>query len=598
MSFLGEIKRRKVFQVAAVYLVVAWLIMQVVDVVAEPLLLPEWFARVVILLLAIGFPIALVLSWAFDLTSGGIERTASAAPERDASKTLASTTGQAINLAVIGALAVVLIGVSLFVLLRGEPSATAISVDTQSQPPPVTVESPNVLPNSIAVLPFENLSPDPDNAYFAAGIHEAILNELAKIRAMNVIARTSMLAYADGTRTIPEIARELNVETVMEGSVQYAGNRVRITTQLIDPTTNAHIWSEDYDRDLEDIFAIQSDVAMNVANALEAEFSLQEQARIEEAPTHSTEAYGLYLRALASSGPQQEWRELFDQAIELDPNFALAYAEKAYRYAASLVLDIRLSDVIRESAERALELDDELGRAYAALALLHQAHARWDQAREMSELAVQFSPNDPAVFESFGILARYLGDYQRSIELGQRAVELDPNRSLSNYQLGITYRYAKEYDAAYEAFSTSARLSPATFNRHMQLGFTEIMRGNDDTAFEHLQIAEELSQSFSIVNYRFAQFALGYSYLDRPDHAQRLFDRISDSDPLSPVSASVWAMAYIAIQDYDEALTWLELAVENQADNTPALGELRANSYQDSVLDEPRFRALRDRIGT
>jgi TolB-like protein/Flp pilus assembly protein TadD len=545
-------------------------LIQVADVVLPNLGAPAWLIQALIYASAVGFPVALILAWFYELTPEGIKTTADA----DAVDAVRFS-GRKIDFAIIGLL-VLAVGV---LLVRS----------------PLEEQAP-ALPNSVAVLPFDNLSPDPENEFFAAGIHDTILNELAKIADMNVIARTSVLRYADGQTSISEIAAELNVETVMEGTVQYADDQVRITAQLIDPETGAHLWSDNYDREFEDIFAIQSDVAINVANALEAEFSLREQASIGSRPTESLEAYVFYLRALASDRAQ--WRGLIDRAIELDSEFALAHARKAYGVAISLVLDSRRSPIIVESAQRALELDPELGLAHAAFALLHQAHARWDEAREASELALEFSPNDPAVLYSYGVLERYLGDYERSIELGRRAVDLNPNSSLYHYQLGISYRYAEEYEAAYEAFRIAAELAPRTFSRHMQLGFAEIMRGNDDAALSNLQRAEELSQQAGTPSYRLAQFAFGYRYLDQPEDAQRFFDQISETDPSNPVPESVWAMAYIAIRDYDTAHEWLEMAVDDQANNAAALGELRSNSFQDRALDESRFRELRDKIGT
>ncbi len=185
-----------------------------------------------------------------------------------------------------------------------------------------------VLPNSVAVLPLENLSPNPDDAYFAAGLHEAILSQLSKLSALNVIARTSVAQYANSDKSIVQIAEELNVETVMEGSVRYADNRVLVTAQLIDPETNVHLWSDSYNRDFADVFAIQADIAVNIANALEAEFSLAEQQSIERLPTASTAAYARYLRSIATLVlPNVQY---LDEAIALDPDFGLAYATKAY----------------------------------------------------------------------------------------------------------------------------------------------------------------------------------------------------------------------------------------------------------------------------
>lgn len=247
MSFLGEIKKRKVVQAALVYAVAAWLLIQVAATIEEPLRLPPWFDTAVIVVVIIGFPLALILSWAFDVTSSGIVRT------KDAQKSQA---------------------------LQKERAAEA-----------------RVLPNSVAVLPLTNLSTNPDDAYFAAGIHEEILNHLAKIKEMSVIARTSVMQYADAARPITEIARELSVSAVMEGSVRYAGDQVRVTAQLIDGATGTHLWTETYDRDLADIFAIQSDIAKHIARALNLHLYPEDTASLEEHPIDDLRAYECYLRA-------------------------------------------------------------------------------------------------------------------------------------------------------------------------------------------------------------------------------------------------------------------------------------------------------------
>ena len=257
-----------------------------------------------------------------------------------------------------------------------------------------------VLPNSVAVLPFENLSPDPNHAYFAAGIHEEILNHLVKLSALNVIAPTSMRQYANTEKSIPEIADELNVETVMGGSVRYAGGQIRITTQLNDGTTGAHLWSETYTRKFDDIFAIESDIAMNVANALEAEFSPEEQASIEKIPTQSPAAYGFYLRAQVADGTTFDF--LIDRAIAIDPDFARAYAAKAYRKTFDLIGaggagpdEAQESErIIRSNAQKALDLDPTLGTAQASLAVPLYVNWRGVEAERAFQKAVASSPND------------------------------------------------------------------------------------------------------------------------------------------------------------------------------------------------------------
>lgn len=238
MSFLGELKRRKVLQVAVIYGVTAWVIVQVVATVEDPLNRPDWFDTAVIVMLAAGFPIGMFLSWSFDFTAHGVVKETVDPPD-DAAAGAES----------------------------GQETAT------------------KRLPNSIAVLPFENLSPNADDACFAAGMHEQLLNELAKIRGINVIARTSVLRYGNDPQPIPHIAEALNVGTVMEGSVRYAGDKVRVTAQLIDGTSRAHLWTEAYDGDLSDIFKIQTDIATTIAKALHAELLPEFRAELDKPPT-------------------------------------------------------------------------------------------------------------------------------------------------------------------------------------------------------------------------------------------------------------------------------------------------------------------------
>ena len=273
MSLLSEIKRRKVFQVAAAYAIVGWLLIQVVVSIEGPLGLPDWMDTFVIVLVIVGFPLALILSWVFDLTRAGIVRTrALAEPAADSAPVAAAAP-----------------------IAHAAPIAPAAAAVTAA-----AASTRRILANSVAVLPFENLSPNADDAYFAAGIHEEVLNYLAKIRDLNVIARTSVRQYAGSDKPISQIARELGVGAVLEGSVRYAGQRVRIAAQLIEAETEKHLWSEIYERDLLDVFAIQADVAIKIAEALQAKLSDADEASLESLPkTHSTEAHSLYLAAQA-----------------------------------------------------------------------------------------------------------------------------------------------------------------------------------------------------------------------------------------------------------------------------------------------------------
>ena len=350
------------------------------------------------------------------------------------------------------------------------------------------------------MLPFENLSPDPDNAYFAAGIHESIISKLAGLRSLNVIARTSVMQYAESAPPIPEIARDLRVETVLEGSVRYAADKVLVTAQLIDGVTGFHLWAAEYPGDLSDVFAIQADIAMNIANALEAEFSLAEQEIIEQVPTEFTAAYAYYLRAMSRTDIVETIADL-DQATRLDPEFALAYAQKANFQAISLLgfgeatpaQAAEFERAAQDNAQQALALDSTLGLAYAALAITHVANRRGVAAREAFERALQFSPNDASLLTEYARLKRYTGEYAEAVELMRRAVELDPNNSNPYLNLGVAYRYARQYRLAAAALQNGLELDPTSITIHINLARAEVALGNHSEALRLLVLVEALS---------------------------------------------------------------------------------------------------------
>jgi len=559
-------------------------------VMGSALNLPEWATSFVAFLLILGFPVVLVFSWAYELTPGGIDRTKSIA----LSDSIARIAGRKLDVAIIGALILALGFVVIDNYVLENRSGELAGMVT------------GVLPNSVAVLLCNNLSPDPDDAYFAASIHEQILNQLVRIQDLNVIARTSVLQYAESTPPIPRTAEKLNVETVMECSVRYAGDAILVTAQLINPETNSHLWSETYPGDLSDLstaFAMQADIAMNIANALQAEFSLAEQESIEKIQTVDRDAYALYLRALST--PNRDSRHAaLNQAIQLDPEFALAYSARAFMDTGRLIgvvtnttpdeaLDLGLS--IIADVQRALEYDPTLGRAQAALAIVHQANWRGARAEEAFQSALELSSNDIQVLWRYGEFKRFRGEYDQSIRWLQRAIELDPNELTPYFELAITYREAGNWVAAAELWQDVTSREPdllGTVGTNVNGGFVEAVRGNISEAVRRHQLAEELRP---LPAYRLASIAQAYALAGRPDDAARIFADFEEQATQGGIGDGWWALAYVAVGDYGQALQRRESAVDTRVTSDQvALVRIAANSWGDPELDGPEFRELLD----
>ena len=578
-SFFGELRRRNVVKVAVAYAIVGWVLIEVSSVIAPAMNLPDWATSLVVFFVILGFPLALVLSWAYEITPDGMKRS----HEVPAPESITHVTGRKLDFAIIGALVMALGFVVYNYVLEDDEEAVG------------------VLPNSVAVIPFENVSPNPDDAYYATGIHDEILNQLAKLSALNVIARTSMQQYANTEKSIPEIARELNVETVMEGSVRYSGGRIRITAQLNDGVTGAHLWSETYTRDFDDIFAIESDVAMNVANALEAEFSLEEQASIEKIPTNSPEAFALYLSGISHTDPLRAISDL-RRATEIDPNFADAYAQMAFWQALSMIgfggpspsQAAELERLVQSNAERALTLDSTLGVAYAALGAIHLANWRGEEAEEALLRAYELSPNGAGVAQMYARFKRHRREYSEAIELMERVVELDPNNPTRQQNLGVAYRYAGDYERAAAVFRTGLELQPTSVTLHVNLAIAEVGRGDHSEALRQLNLAEVLSGEEGPNTFRLAQMARVYSQAGRQDDAMRMFNVLEQKAQEAPVGEATWASAYAAIGDHERALEHLETAVRDRVPtDSGTLGQLAANVFVDPVLEtDPRYREL------
>jgi TolB-like protein/Tfp pilus assembly protein PilF len=446
-TLLNELSRRRVFRVAGIYGIVAWVVAEVADVIFPALQLPDWTVTFVIALLLLGFPVAMFFAWVFDIGPQGIERT----------EPLAERAGGIPGMerfAYLLMLGAAMAGLA-YLLLPGYFPGLGSS-------DPATVSK-----DSIAVLPFSNLSQDGSDDYFSDGMSEELLNLLARVPGLRVAARTSSFAYKNKEVDVRDVARELGVETVLEGSVRRSGDRVRITAQLIDAKTGYHLWSNTYDRQMEDIFVVQDDISAEIVKALQGKLSGEEtpEAVVRAAPpTENVEAYQLYLQARhqwkrRGQGPIERSIELLNQALALDPEFARAYSGLAAAY---VVLPgysgesvAAMNEKAAAAARQALARDPNLAEAHAVLAEIDSTEGRWADAEAGFFFATSLDPNDPSSRQWYSLLLRRTGRLQAALEQAQVALELDPTSPVINANMADTY-LALGYDEKALAYRKTA----------------------------------------------------------------------------------------------------------------------------------------------
>lgn len=467
------------------------------------------------------------------------------------------------------------------------------------------------LPKSVAVLPFENLSAAPNDAFFAVGLHGEIINQLSKISALNVIGQPSMLRIAAQGKSIPEIARELKVETVLHATVQYADGRVRIIPQLVAGDTGKTLWAERYDRDFNDVFAIESDLARDIAKQLEAELTSDEQTAVDKPPTKSSSAYAFYLQAQSVRRASSELAlEYLGDATRLDPEFALAYAARAEILAGRFIAQVgseaanpaqwaELERETRAAAERALALDPDLLLAHVALGNLHERRWRWTEAEREYAQAARMRPSG-AINRDLEAWMRDDLDFRERIRLQRETIALDPLVGIEHWVLGLYHAYSRNAADAAAAFREAVALEPDVVVNHLWLAHAEGMLGNREEAVAGLRRAEQLptAQASSIT---IANLAYAYARNGLHDDARRLLSVLATKAPDRRHHAGNWALAYLAVGDFEAARDSLEQVLAKIANEEPDAGYLalrliRANIYSDPVLDEAPFAALRRQL--
>src|SRR5438552_7082694 len=459
-SFFEELKNRRVYRVAIAYAIAGSATVQVVGTVLPIFHAPDWAQQLFVVLIALGFPMALVLAWSFDVEAGTIKK-ARAGP----GGTAVANRRRVWIVAGVGSV-IAMLGLGAYWFWH--PWTTGLHLEPEA--------GPAITEKSIAVLPFENLSDDKQNAYFADGVQDEILTNLARVADLKVISRTSVMQYKSGAqRNLRDIAKTLGVSHVVEGSVQRSGGRVHVSAQLIDATTDMHLWGESYDRELADVFAIENELAEQIVSQLQSKLSPQEKADIEQKPTADLAAHDLYIRAkilIASaifSTPQQEGLSeavrLLNQAVERDPAFALAYYQLAYAHDLLYFVGTDHTTSRLAMADAAIQslirLRPNSGEAHLALANhLYFSHQDYDRARTELSFAQKSLPNDPLPFELAGYIDRRQGRWAESNKNLERAVELDPQNPGFLEQTAKSYECLRRFADAERALDGAIALTP------------------------------------------------------------------------------------------------------------------------------------------
>jgi TolB-like protein/Flp pilus assembly protein TadD len=580
----AELKRRQVFKIVAVYGAVAFAVMQAADIAFPRLGLPDWTVTFVVALSVIGFPIAAVLAWALELTPEGVKVT-DAATSDELEALVAEPAGRRWPAGILALVGIALLVVGGWWVFRdGEDPGTDITAPERS----------------IAVLPFANMSDEPANEYFSDGITDDIIIHLSKIADLKVISRTSSMRYKESDKDLRQIAAELGVATILEGGVQRSGDRVRINARLVDAARDEDLWAEQYNRELTDVFEIQTDVALDIAGALQARLSPDERGRVERTPTEDLEAYNLYLqgRHFWNRRTAEGLRTAigyFERAIERDSAYAPAWVGLADAY--SILANwgyLSPSEALEEAkpaAQRALEIDETLGDAHIALAkILENLEFDLQAARVEYRRGLALSPGYATGHQWYGALLVTLGRHDESIAALERAVELDPLSLIINMSLGAALRAAGEHDRSVRQLQETLQLDPNFTGAYQEIGCTYEEMGALEDAVGAYQRALELSDE------RIGVAELGHIYgvMGRTDEARGMLRRLEDQARTRYVPPIEFAMIHAGLGEVDAAFRWIERGLDERDAtlfwrlDTPGLAELRS---------DPRYGDLLSRLG-
>ncbi len=578
-KFVKELRRRNVFRSGAAYIVIAWLLIQVSDILLETYAAPAWAMRAVVTALAIGFPVVLILAWIYEITTQGVKRT-EVVSEGDS---ISKPAGRQIDFVIIG---VLMVAVALFAAdrFRWVDFGTVPSIDLRS----------------IAVLPLDNLSGDPEQEYFADGMTETLITELSKIAALRVISRQSVMQFKGTKLSLPEIARKLNVDAVVEGSALLIGERVRITVQLIEAATDVHLWADSYDRDLSDVLAIHSEVARSIAHEIHIAVTPEEAARLADVREVNPEAYRLYLLGhyhLYKWGPADLEKAVryFQQAIELDPHYAQPHVGLATYYGGVGFFGYmppRLAfEKERAEAALALEIDSNLASAHTEHALVYfYLDWDWQKAEEKFHRVFSLNSNYAYAHQFYAYFLAAMGRTEEAHASIRRALELDPLSVLAYMTASDVFWYSRQYDQAITQVQEALDLFPNEPMALSRLGRNYEQKGMFTEAIGEAERAVTLSPDF--IEHK---WMLGHAYAvaGKTAEARKILDDLHALAEKQYVLPFGFAVIHTGLGENDEALEWLERAYQ---DGNGWMAFLHVVPWLDPLRSDPRFQDLLRRM--
>jgi adenylate cyclase len=592
LSLFNELKRRNVFKVGVAYVVIAWLIAQVLQLVFESFGTPDWAIKSVLVLLAAGLPFALFFSWAFEMTPEGLKRE----HEVDRTQSITSQTGKKINrmTTLVLTLALAYFAYDKFVLSAGRETAaveTAVEEATshvlteQAAAEEAVAESRK----SIAVLPFVNMSDDASNEFFSDGLSEELLNLLAKIPELRVTSRSSAFSYKGKDFKIGDVGRELNVANVLEGSVRKAGNQVRITAQLIKVDGDVHMWSETYDRSLDNIFAIQDEIATAVVTQLKLKLF----GAVPMTQETNPEAYALYLQArhlsnlLTPEGWEQS-NELYKQALAIDSDYANSWAGLSRNYinltGYNLLPPEEGYGKALEAANQALAIDPGNAMAYSSLGWIAMTYdGEFEVAARHLERAMELDPTNLNIIRNSANLIMRLGRLNEAILIGEYVNIRDPVNPVAHLNLSSNYVLAGRLDEAIKSARTAMFLSPGISGAHYRLGEALLRKGLPDSALAVFK--QEEDEEWRVKGTALASHDLGLQF-EYEQAFSELRERWGERWPIEVAHVYAW------IGDADEVFFWLEKELDNNG-----LGGVMVDNFFTNLHDDPRWPALLEKAG-